>query len=105
MLRHVLSLRIALIVILAAIVVAHVDLTVRGFVGVHDPEGLARRITLVDPAGERDMHAFARRYVAARPRAEGEISVLCRSGRVVDGGSVAPGRRTMFTVTRQACRA
>lgn len=101
--RHFLSLRIALLVILAGIVVAAADLTLNGFAVVHDPDDVVAGAVLTNGAQRQPMRNFARGYWAARPRSDGSIRILCRNGEAIERGRVTPGERTTRTVTRDEC--
>ncbi|MBW6527645.1 hypothetical protein KZ813_12405 [Sphingomonas sp. RHCKR7] len=104
--RHFFSLRIALLVILAGVVVSAIDLATRGFVVVYDPRALIRGAVLEDGLGgrRRPLREFARDYWATRPAFDGKVRLLCRSGREVLRADVMPGAQTSYTVTAEDCR-
>jgi hypothetical protein len=104
--RHFFSLRIAALVVLAAIAVASIDLYARGFAVVHDPDGLIARAVLEHGDGaDIAMREFASGYWAARPRRDGAIRIECRTGAIVGGGYVTPGLRTTYSIGREDCAA
>jgi hypothetical protein len=102
--RHFFSLRIAALVVLAAIVVASIDLYARGFAVVHDPDGLIERAMLdYGDGADIAMREFASGYWAARPGRDGVIRIECRTGAIVAGGYVTPGLRTTYSIGRKDC--
>lgn len=102
--RYFFSLRVALVVILAAVAVASIDLFVNGFAVVHDPDDLLAGASLADGSGEaRPMRAFAEGYWAGRPRTDGSIRLTCRSGHQAFVSYVTPGERTTYTVRAEDC--
>ena len=104
--RHFFSLKIAGLVILAAMAVGSIDLYLRGFAVVHDPEGLVARVLLEHGDGQAvRMREFASGYWGARPRRDGAIRIECRTGVNVAGGYATPGLRTTYTVARGDCDA
>jgi hypothetical protein len=104
--RYFFSLRIALLVIVAGVAVSAIDLATRGFVVVYDPRALIAGAVLEDGLGarRRPLRAFARDYWATRPAFDGQVRLLCRSGREVLRADVVPGEQTSYTVTAADCR-
>ncbi|TKD53002.1 hypothetical protein [Sphingomonas baiyangensis] len=102
--RYFFSLRIAGLVILAAIAVASIDLWLNEFAVVHDPEGKVARVLVEHGDGRpRAMREFAAGYWAGRPRRDGAIRIVCKSGVEASGGYVTPGLRTTYTVRPDDC--
>lgn len=103
--RHFFSLRIALLVIVAGILVATVDLAWRGFVVVHDPGDRLVGASLADgEGGARALRQFAPGYWAARPNRDAQLRLNCRSGAKPRRAYATPGQRTTYTVTAEDCR-
>lgn len=102
--RHFFSLRIAILVIVAGIAVAAIDIAARGFVVVHDPAGRLVGAQLEGGGRAAPLREFARGYWAARPRADAQIVLLCRTGDRIERGDAPPGARTTYTVAPQDCR-
>lgn len=101
--RHFFSLKIAIIVVIAAIAVGSIDLYVRGFAVVHDPDGLIERARIEGGGRDIAMREFASGYYAARPRGDGAIRIECRTGVMVAAGYVTRGMRTTYTVAPNDC--
>ncbi len=101
--RHFFSLRIALYVVLAAILFASLDLGWRGFVVVHDPDGVVANAALDNGRERRALHEFTPGYLVARPSLEGAVRIVCDSGAILRRGYVTPGTQTGITVTRPEC--
>lgn len=103
--RHFFSLRIAGLVVLAAIAVGSLDLWWRGFVVVHDPAGVLAGGAIRSVTGERqDLRKWTPNYWVARPRFEAELVLRCRDGTEVLAGPVARRGRTGMTVAPERCR-
>ncbi|UUL84120.1 hypothetical protein [Sphingomonas qomolangmaensis] len=104
--RYFFSLRVAVLVVLAGIAVASVDLFVNGFVVVSDPDHVLASGALVSGAGERrPLREFASGYWATRPRQDAAVKLTCRTGREVAAGYATRGVRTSYTVRADDCAA
>ncbi len=102
--RYFFSLRIALLVVLAAILVASIDLYLNGFAVVSDPDRQLASAALVGGGGDRhEMREFAAGFWGARPERDAAIRVRCRTGREIAGGYASRGLRTTFTVEADDC--
>lgn len=103
--RHFFSLRIAALVVLAALAVGTLDLWWRGYLVVHDPGGVLAGGAMRSVTGERqELREWTPDYWVARPRFEAELVLRCRSGAEVLAGPVARRGRTGMTIEPERCR-
>lgn len=102
--RHFFSLRIAAIVIIAAIAVGSLDLWFNGYAVVHDPDARLSRVEIVHGDGSRQaMRQFANGYWGARPKREGAMQLVCLNGVEAQAGNAMPGMRRTRTATLADC--
>lgn len=104
--RYFFSLRIAALVVLAAILVASIDLIVNGWNVVHDPDHRLTRAEMVYEDGSVSaMREFADGYWSGRPDRDGTLRLLCGNGAVIELGYVRPRMHETRTVTADDCAA
>ena len=104
--RYFFSLRLALLTIAAGIAVAAAGMWWRGFVVIHDPDGLIGGAVLEGDLGQRrPLREFAAGYWATTPAFDGAVRLYCRNGAQPRRGDVVPGRQTGYTVVPRDCPA
>lgn len=103
--QHFFSLRIAAAVVLAAILVASIDLWLNGFVTVADPDRQLMGVSLRYADGDRPMQAIAAGFWAARARGDAAIVLRCANGTDLPGPYVTPGLIVRESVRPGACAA
>lgn len=103
--RHFFSLRIAALVVLAAIAVASIDLWLNGFVTVADPERQLAGASLSNSSGDRPMRRIADGFWAGRAQGDGAVVMRCANGTELRGGYVTSGLVVRETAAPGACAA
>ncbi|PCD01893.1 hypothetical protein COC42_10305 [Sphingomonas spermidinifaciens] len=103
--HHFFSLRIAAIVMVAAVVVASIDLWINGFVTVADPDRQLVAAVLRDGDGDRPMRPMAEGFWAGRARGDGSIVMRCENGAELPGPYITNGVVVRETVAPGACAA
>ncbi|GAA0728028.1 hypothetical protein [Sphingomonas japonica] len=101
--RYFFSLRIAGLVVLAAIAVAFVDLWLRGFAVVYDPDNRLASAALVSAESERPMREFAEHYWAGRADGDAHFLLRCHNGGERRVGYVTPGLQVTHEVSAADC--
>jgi hypothetical protein len=81
------------------------SIVIQGSIVVFDPAGVAQRMDVADGWGHlQRMSQIGRIYVLIGPR-EGGVRVLCRDGRVIEGGYVTRGAHEHLSLSRDGtCR-
>lgn len=102
--RYFFSLRIAALVVAAAVLVGTLDLMWRGYVVVHDPADVQAGGAMRSVTGERqELREWTEHYWVARPRFAAELVLRCRNGTEVLAGPVERRARTGMTVAAERC--
>lgn len=102
--RHFFSLRIAGIVVLAALALATVDLWWNGWNVVHDPDQRLTRAEFVyDDNSGAILDNFATGYWGGRARQPGRLRLVCASGATRFARSIVPREHATYTVSQQDC--
>ena len=102
--RHFFSLRIAALVVVAAVLVGTLDLMWRGYLVVHDPAGVLAGGAIRSVTGERHaLREWTEHYWVARPGFDAELVLRCRNGTEVLAGPVERRARMGMTVAAERC--